>query len=155
MYFQDTAEDIPNTKSPEQHESSATPDALVEMRDEQTNIANALVIASNSTETIALGPTITSFSEQVTLQKPILNQPITPLLHFALKLTPIFSQGFDISNLLSFDLASMGLTTPGAKVPTPQQSANMADQLQLIKGLLSAPISTLVDDSREIQKILE
>src|SRR6185436_2370072 len=49
----------------------------------------------------------------------------------------------------------MGLTALGAKVPTPQQSANLADQLQLIKGLLSAPISTLVDDSREIQKILE
>jgi len=120
----------------------------VETRDEQANIANALVIASKSTGTIALGPTITSFSEQVTLQEPILNQPITPLMHFAPKLTPIFSQGFDISNLLSFDPASMGLTTPGAKVPTPQQSANLADQLQLIKGLLSAPISTLVDDSR-------
>ena len=118
------------------------------MRDEQANIANALVVTSNSTETITLGPTITSFTEQVTLQKPILNQPITPLMHFVLKLTPIFSQGFDISNLLSFDPASMGLTTPGAKVPTPQQSANLADQLQLIKGLLSAPISTLVDDSR-------
>ena len=76
-------------------------------------------------------------------------------MHFALKLTPIFSQGFDISNLLSFDPASMGLTTSGAKVPTPQQSANLADQLQLIKGMLSAPINTLVDDSREIQKILE
>ena len=65
---------------------------------------------------------------------------------------PIFSQGFDISDLLSFDSATMGLTTLGAKVPTPEQSANLPDQL---KGLLSAPISTLVDDSREIQKILE
>ena len=120
----------------------------METRDEQANIANALVIASNSTGTIALGPTITSFSEQVT----ILNQLITPLMHFAPKLTPIFSQGFDISDLLSFDPATMGLTALGAKVPTPQQSANLADQLQLIKGLLSAPISTLVDDSREIQK---
>ena len=122
----------------------------METHDKQANIANALVVASNSTETISLGPTITSFSEQVTLQKPILNQLITPLIHFALKLIPIFSQDFDISNLLSFNPASMGLTTPGAKVPTPQQSANLADQLQLIKGLLSAPISTLVDDSREI-----
>ena len=122
----------------------------METHDEQANIANALVVASNSTETIALGSTITSFTEQVTLQKPILKQPITPLMHFVLKLTPIFSQGFDISDLLSFDPASMGLTTPGAKVPTPQQSANQADQLQLIKGLLSAPISTLVDDFREI-----
>ena len=49
----------------------------------------------------------------------------------------------------------MGLTALGAKVPTPQQSANLADQLQLIKGLLSAPISTLVDDSSEIQKVLK
>ena len=49
----------------------------------------------------------------------------------------------------------MGLTALGAKIPTPQQSANLADQLQLMKGLLSTPISTLVDDSREIQKILE
>ena len=88
-------------------------------REEQANTANALVVASNSTETIAFGPTITSFTEQVTLQKPILNQLITPLMHFALKLTPIFSQGFDISNLPSFDPASMGLTTPGAKVLTP------------------------------------
>ena len=127
----------------------------METRDKQANIANALVVASNSTETIALGPTITSFSEQVTLQEPILNQPITPLMHFAPKLTPIFSQGFDISNLLSFDPASMGLTTPGAEVPTPQQSANLADQLQLIKGLLYAPIGTLVNDSKETQTILE
>ena len=63
----------------------------METRDEQANIANALVIASKSTGTIALGPTITSFLEQVTLQEPILNQPITPLMHFAPKLTPIFS----------------------------------------------------------------
>ena len=49
----------------------------------------------------------------------------------------------------------MGLTAPGAKTPSLQQSANLANQLQLIKGLLSAPISTLVDDSRGIQKILE
>ena len=76
-------------------------------------------------------------------------------MHFAPTLTPIFSQGFDISDLLSFDPATMGLTALGAKVPTPQQSANLPDQLQLIKGLLSAPISTLVDDSSEIKKILE
>ena len=71
------------------------------------------------------------------------------------KQTLISSQGFNISDLLSFDPASMGLTALGAKVPSLQQSANLADQLQLIKDLLSAPISTLVDDSKEIQKILE
>ena len=49
----------------------------------------------------------------------------------------------------------MGLIAPGAKVPPPQQSIDLADQLQHIKNLLSAPISTLVDDSSEIQKVLE
>ena len=49
----------------------------------------------------------------------------------------------------------MGLIAPGAKVPSSRQSIDLADQLQHIKGLLSAPISTLVDDSSEIKKILE
>ena len=49
----------------------------------------------------------------------------------------------------------MGLNAPGAKVPPPQQPVDLTDQLQHIKNLLSAPISTLVDDSREIQKIME
>ena len=49
----------------------------------------------------------------------------------------------------------MGLTAPGAKTPSLQQSANLADQLQLIKNLLSAPIITLVDDSSKIKEILE
>ena len=49
----------------------------------------------------------------------------------------------------------MGLIAPGAKVPPPQQSIDLVDQLQHIKNLLSAPISTLVDDSSEIQKVLE
>ena len=49
----------------------------------------------------------------------------------------------------------MGLTAPGAKAPSLQQSANLANQLQLIKDLLSAPIITLVDDSSKIKEILE
>jgi len=49
----------------------------------------------------------------------------------------------------------MGLIAPGAKVPPPQQPIDLADQLQHIKNLLSAPISTLVDDSSEIQKVLK
>ena len=49
----------------------------------------------------------------------------------------------------------MGLIAPGAKVPPPQQPIDLADQLQHIKNLLSAPISTLVDDFSEIKKILE
>ena len=125
-----------------------TPEAPIETRDEQADIADATAAAP--IEPITLGSTIASSSQQVTLQGPLLNQPITPLMHFAPTLTPIFSKGFDISDLLSFDTASMGPTALGAKVPSLQQSANLADQLQLIKDLLSAPISTLVDDSREI-----
>jgi len=49
----------------------------------------------------------------------------------------------------------MGLTALGAKVSSLQQSANLADQLQLIKDLLSTPIDTLVDDSSNIKEILE
>src|SRR6185436_3893411 len=72
-----------------------------------------------------------------------------------LVLTSDMSTGFDISSFLSFDPASMGLTVPGAKTPSLQQSANLAHQLQLIKDLLYAPITALVDDSSKIKEILE
>ena len=49
----------------------------------------------------------------------------------------------------------MGLIAPGAKIPPPQQPIDLADQFQHIKNQLSAPISTLVDDSSEIQKVLK
>ena len=49
----------------------------------------------------------------------------------------------------------MGLIAPGAKIPPSQQPIDLAGQLQHIKTLLSAPTSTLVDDSSEIQKVLE
>ena len=49
----------------------------------------------------------------------------------------------------------MGLIAPGAKIPPPQQPIDLVGQLQHIKTLLSAPISTLVDDSNKIQKVLE
>ena len=49
----------------------------------------------------------------------------------------------------------MGLTVPRAETPSLQQSANLAHQLQLIKDLLSAPITALVDDSSKIKEILK
>ena len=49
----------------------------------------------------------------------------------------------------------MGLTVPGAETSSLQQSANLAHQLQLIKDLLSAPITALVDDSSKIKNIFE
>ena len=48
----------------------------------------------------------------------------------------------------------MGLTLPGAETSSLQQSASLAHQLQLIKDLLSAPITALVDDSSKIKEIL-
>ena len=49
----------------------------------------------------------------------------------------------------------MCLTALGADTPSLQQSANLAHQLRLIKDLLSAPITTLVDDSSKIKNIFE
>jgi len=49
----------------------------------------------------------------------------------------------------------MGLTAPRAETSFLQQSANLAHQLQLIKDLLSVPITALVDDSSNIKNIFE
>ena len=49
----------------------------------------------------------------------------------------------------------MGLTVPGAETHSLQQSANLTHQLRLIKDLLSAPITALVDDSSKIKNIFE
>ena len=70
-----------------------TPDALMEVRDEQTDIADAPIVASNLTKPIAPGPTIASSSEQVTLHEPILNQPISPLMHLVPKTNSNISTG--------------------------------------------------------------
>ena len=69
------------------------PDAPMEVRDEQADIADALVVASNPTEPITPGPTIASSSEQVTLHEPILNQPIIPLMHLVPKTKSTISKG--------------------------------------------------------------
>ena len=70
-----------------------TLDAPMEVRDEQADITDALVVASNPTGPTALGPTIASSSEQVTLQEPFLNQPITPLMDFVPKTNSNISTG--------------------------------------------------------------
>ena len=49
----------------------------------------------------------------------------------------------------------MGLIVPEAETSSLEQSANLAHQLQLIKDLLSAPITALVDDSSKIKNIFE
>ena len=55
---------------------SATPNELMETNEGQADSVNVLDINASSNRTIALEPPNTSSSEQVTLQKPILNQPI-------------------------------------------------------------------------------
>ena len=49
----------------------------------------------------------------------------------------------------------MGLIVPGAETSSLQQSANLTHQLRLIRDLLSAPITALVDDSSKIKNIFE
>ena len=55
---------------------TATPNVLMETNEEQGNTVDVLDVDTNSNRTIALEPPNASSSEQVTLQKPILNQPI-------------------------------------------------------------------------------
>ena len=72
-----------------------TPDALIETRDEQAEIADATVAAP--TEPITLRSTITSSSQQVTPHEPILNQPITLLIYLAPKTNSDISTGLQYS----------------------------------------------------------
>ena len=65
----------------------------MEANEEQADTADALDVNTSSNRTIALEPPNASSSEQVTLQEPILNQPIVPLMHLAPKLTPNISIG--------------------------------------------------------------
>ena len=70
------AKDISNAESPVQHEMTANPNVLIEASERQADTVNVLDVETSSTRTIALEPPNASSSEQVTLQKPILNQPI-------------------------------------------------------------------------------
>ena len=55
---------------------TATPNVLTEANEEQADTVDVLDVNTNSNRTIALEPPNASSSEQVTLQKPILNQSI-------------------------------------------------------------------------------
>ena len=72
------AEDIPNAESPVQHERTANPNVLIEASEGQADTVNVLDVDTSSIRTIDLEPpnASSSSSEQVTLQEPILNQPI-------------------------------------------------------------------------------
>jgi hypothetical protein len=69
-------------------------------------------------------------------------------------LTSASFQGFNFSELLSFDLASIGSVL--LDVDDQQlQPTGVVNQLQHMKDLLSAPIDTLVQDSDEMKHLLE
>ena len=70
------AENIPNAESPVQHEMTANPNVLIKSSEGQADIVNVLEVDTISIRMIALEPPNASSSEQVTLQEPILNQPI-------------------------------------------------------------------------------
>ena len=55
---------------------TATPNVLMEANKEQADTVDVLDVDTNSNRTIVLEPPNAPSSEQVTLQKPILNQPI-------------------------------------------------------------------------------
>jgi hypothetical protein len=65
-----------------------------------------------------------------------------------------FFQGLSLSELLAFDPTSIGSAI--IEVDDPQQDlTSVASQLLRVKGLLSAPIDALVQDSSAVRKILE
>ena len=51
---------------------------LTEANEERADAVDVLDVNTSSNRTVALEPSNTSSSEQVTLQKPILKQSITP-----------------------------------------------------------------------------
>ena len=91
FYYQDAAEDNPNTSSSVQHEviiheadarATETSNTLTDVHDEQADVIEAPVVTTKSTGLAAPEPIITPCSEHVTLWAD-LNQLITPLMHFA------------------------------------------------------------------------
>ena len=55
---------------------TANPNVLIEASEGQADTVNVLDVDTSSIRTIALESSNASYSEQVTLQEPILNQPI-------------------------------------------------------------------------------
>jgi hypothetical protein len=69
-------------------------------------------------------------------------------------LTSAFFQGFNFSELLSFDPASIGSALLDVDDQQPR-STSVASHLQRMKDLLSAPIDILVWDSDEVKHLFE
>jgi hypothetical protein len=63
-------------------------------------------------------------------------------------------QGFNLSELLSFDPASIGSAMPDVDDQQPQPTG-VTSQLRRMKDMLFAPIDTLVQDSNEVKHLFE
>jgi hypothetical protein len=68
-------------------------------------------------------------------------------------LTSASFQGFNFSELLSFDHVSIGSVLLDVD-DQPLQPTSVVNQLRHMKDLLSAPIDTLVQDSNEMKHLL-
>jgi hypothetical protein len=69
-------------------------------------------------------------------------------------LTSAFFQGFNFSQLLSFDPTSIGSALLDIDGQQPQPTG-VVSQLRRMKDLLSTPIDTLVQDSDEMKHFFE
>jgi hypothetical protein len=69
-------------------------------------------------------------------------------------LTSAFFQGFNFSQLLSFDPTSIGSALLDIDGQQPQPTG-VVSQLRRMNDLLSAPIDTLVQDSDEMKHFFE
>ncbi|KAK1662624.1 hypothetical protein QYE76_050783 [Lolium multiflorum] len=77
-------------------------------------------------------------------QEPITSSPAVPL---------VLGEGYDLSNLLTFDPESIEPATSKASAESGPSATR--DQLQHLKALLSSSIETLVEDPGEVKSILE
>jgi hypothetical protein len=67
---------------------------------------------------------------------------------------PLFLQNLNLSELLAFDLASIGLAILEADDPQPD-STSTTNRLLHMKSLLLGPIDALIQDSSVVKQILD
>ncbi|PUZ51017.1 hypothetical protein GQ55_6G128600 [Panicum hallii var. hallii] len=96
-------------------------------------------------EPIATTSTITHLPGRVHLQEPIVTSSV---------IDPSPEQGLNLSKLLSFDPASVGSAILEVDDHQPDPTG-VASQFLRVKGLLSAPIDALVQDSDAVRQILK
>ncbi|PVH34922.1 hypothetical protein PAHAL_7G065400 [Panicum hallii] len=139
-------------------------DTLVGLQDSQEPIITSSAVSPSLWEPIVTSLAVSPSPERVRLQEPIAtSSAITPPSErvrlqepfvTSSAIIPSPEQGLNLSELLSFDPASVGSAILEADDHQPQPTG-VASQLLRIKGLLSAPIDALVQDSNAVRQILE